>query len=57
MFTDRIGDDGYKKVYDAEIIKNTRITQACNSVTFDVGRDDGLASRGNPLGLTLYEDL
>ena len=27
------------------------------SATFDVGRDDGLGSRRNPLGVTLYEDL
>ena len=27
------------------------------SATFDVGRDDGLGSRRNPLGETLYEDL
>ena len=27
------------------------------SATFDVGRDDGLRSRRNPLGVTLYEDL
>ena len=27
------------------------------SATFDVGRDDGVGSRRNPLGVTLYEDL
>ena len=27
------------------------------SASFDVGRDEGLGSRRNPLGVTLYEEL
>ena len=34
-----------------------RIVPVEVSATFDVGRDNGLGSRSNPLGLTLYEDL
>ena len=34
----------------------TNLQQAV-SATIDVGHNDGLGSRRNPLGVTLYEDL
>ena len=41
-----------RKAYFSEITKETRV-----SVTFGVGRDDGLGCRSNPLEVTLYEGL